>query len=58
MLSIITANGYGSSWIEPCEATIAGDGLGIAAGEALGEGTARPGLGEADATAAGEALGD
>jgi hypothetical protein len=52
MLSIMTANGYSSSW----SVLRAAAGLGEGATLALGEGTARLGLG--DGSAAAFALGD
>src|SRR5579864_7797004 len=56
MLSIITANGIWSKGNGLPWATTAGDGLATGAGEALGDGWARPGLGEAAAAAAGLGL--
>src|SRR5262249_18316915 len=54
MLSIMTANGESSS----CGALAgAGDGLGLDAGDGLGEGTTTPGLGDAGGLGLGDASG-
>jgi hypothetical protein len=52
----MTANGCSSICREPF--ATAADGLGTAEGDALGDGTARPGLGDGTTDAAGLGLGD